>query len=169
MKIMNNRASHPSNCKHHIPPQSGTALLLKKGEVLRIIDPAGEQVADVVAFSKDDSEEFLSSGRTIEYAGTIYLTKCHTLYSNRSNPMFHIINDKVGHHDFLLTPCSRETFKIIYNYHDDHPSCFANLVAHLSAYGIRPDQIPTTFNVFMNVQVAADGTLTIAPPTISCW
>lgn len=92
-------------------------LLLKKGDVLRIIDPCGEQVADLIAFSKNDPEEWLSSGRSIDYANTIYLSTGHTLYSNRSNPMFRILEDMVGRHDFLLTPCSPETFKIIYNNH----------------------------------------------------
>lgn len=139
-------------------------LLLKKGDVLRIIDPCGEQVADLIAFSKNDPEEWLSSGRSIDYANTIYLSTGHTLYSNRSNPMFRILEDMVGRHDFLLTPCSPETFKIIYNNHAHHPSCFANLVAGLAQFGIAPDRIPTTFNIFMNVQVAIDGALTIAPP-----
>lgn len=148
----------------HIQPQSGTGLTLRRGQILRIIDPNGEQVSDLMAFSAGDHNEWLSSGRSIDYANTIYLTTGHTLYSNRSNPMFKIIDDKVGRHDFLLTPCSPETFKIIYNNHAHHPSCFQNLVDSLGEFGIKPDQIPTTFNVFMNVQIATDGELTIAPP-----
>lgn len=153
----------PSSC-HHIHPQSGVGLTLRRGEILRIIDPQGEQVSDLMAFSASDRNEWLSSGRTIDYANTIYLTTGHTLYSNRSNPMFRILEDKVGRHDFLLTPCSPETFKIIYNNHAHHPSCFQNLVDAFDQFGIKPDQIPTTFNVFMNVKIAENGELTIAPP-----
>jgi uncharacterized protein YcgI (DUF1989 family) len=148
----------------HIERQSGTAFILKKGQILRVIDPLGEQVSDLMAFAEHDLDEVLSSGRTIDYANTIYVTKGHVLYSNRSNPMFTIVEDQVGRHDFLLTPCSPETFKIIYNNHAHHPSCFANLVDHLGLFGIKPDQIPTTFNIFMNVSVAANGELTIGPP-----
>ena len=147
-----------------IAPQSGTGFILRRGQVLRIIDPTGEQVSDLLAYSHDDHDEWLSSGRSIDYANTIYLTAGHILYSNRSNPMLRILTDKVGRHDFLLTPCSPETFKIIYNNHAHHPSCFQNLVEHLAPFGIAPDRIPTTFNVFMNVQIAPDGELTIAPP-----
>ncbi len=150
--------------RHHIAAQTGTGLKLCRGQVLRVIDPTGEQVADLMAFSASDRDEWLSSGRSIDYANTVYLTTGHTLYSNRSNPMFKIINDKVGRHDFLLTPCSPETFKIIYNNHAHHPSCFQNLVHNLAQFGIAPDQIPTTFNIFMNVGIAPDGALTIGPP-----
>lgn len=148
----------------HIAPQTGTGFILEKGKILRVIDPLGEQVSDLIAFNRHDIDESLSSGRTIDYANTIYLTTGHTLYSNRSNPMFSIIEDQVGRHDFLLTPCSPETFKIIYKNHAHHPSCFANLVENLGEFGIQPDRIPTTFNIFMNVGISPDGELSIDPP-----
>ena len=150
--------------RYHLEPQTGVGFTLDKGQRLRIIDPLGEQVSDLIAFARADMQEWLSSGRSIDYANTIYLTTGHVLYSNRSRPMFTLLEDKVGRHDFLLTPCSPETFQIIYGNHAPHPSCFANLAANLAQFGIAPDDIPTTFNVFMNVVVAPDGTLTIGPP-----
>jgi len=139
-------------------------LIVQRGHWLRITDPLGEQVSDLTSFGKDDPREWLSSGRTIDYANTIYLTSGHTLYSNRSRPMWTIVEDSVGRHDFLLTPCSLETFTILYGTSGHHPSCFENLVTHLAPFGIAPDTISTTFNVFMNVDVSATGELTIRPP-----
>ena len=150
--------------RRHLPPQTGTGLLVRRGQLLRIIDPTGEQVSDLTSFSHDDPSEWLSSGRTIDYANTIYVTAGHTLYSNRSRPMWNIIEDTVGRHDFLLTPCSPETFTIIYKTTAHHPSCFENLAQNLAPFGIAPDAIPTTLNVFMNVVVQPDGTLEILPP-----
>ena len=148
----------------HLAPQTGTGLLIQRGEFLRITDPQGEQVSDLTSFGRDDPSEWLSSGRTIDYANTIYVTTGHTLYSNRSRPMWTIVEDTVGRHDFLLTPCSPETFTIIYKTTAHHPSCFENLVQALSPFGVEPDRIPTTLNVFMNVEVAPDGELRILPP-----
>src|SRR5438105_6999298 len=51
-----------------LEPQTGTAFELKKGQTLRIIDLEGEQVADLIAFARDDKSEWLSSGRSIDYA-----------------------------------------------------------------------------------------------------
>ena len=150
--------------KYHLEPQTGIGLTLKKGQLLKIIDPQGEQVSDLTAFSLEDKAEWLSSGRTIDYANTIYLTTGNLLYSNRSRPMFTIIEDTVGRHDFLLTPCSPETFKIIYDNHEYHPSCFENLHTNLAQFGITPDMIPTTLNIFMNVIVQPNGELKIDPP-----
>lgn len=150
---------------HHIEPQTGIAFRLAQNQLLKIIDPQGEQVSDLIAFAGEDKSEWLSSGRSIDYANTIYLTTGHTLYSNRSRPMFTIVEDAVGRHDFLLTPCSPETFEILYPEHRGyHASCFENLHTNLARYGITPDMIPTTFNIFMNVVVLPSGELRIDPP-----
>ena len=151
--------------RYHLEPQTGIGLRLERGQVLRVIDPEGEQVSDVVAFAAADTGERLSSGRSIDYNNTVYLTTGHVLYSNRSNPMFTILEDTVGRHDFLLTPCSPETFEILYEGHEGyHPSCFENLATNLERFGIAGDDIPTTFNAFMNVDVRPSGELEIGPP-----
>lgn len=147
-----------------IEPRTGTAFRLTRGQRLRVADPLGEQVSDLTAFVHDDPREWLSSGRSIDYANTIYLTAGHLLYSNRSRPMFTIESDDVGRHDFLLTPCSADTFRILYGHATPHRGCFGNLAAALAPFGIPPDAIPTTLNLFMNVVVAATGDLTIGPP-----
>lgn len=150
---------------YHLAPQTGVAFTLVRGQMVRIIDVQGEQVSDLTAFNRVDTREWLSSGRSLDYANTIYLTTGHTLYSNRSNPMFTILEDRVGKHDFLYTPCSPETFSILYGHQGEHPSCFGNLVENLAPYGITPDEIPTTFNIFMNVDVLPNGELKLGPPT----
>lgn len=151
---------------HRIPPQSGAGFRLKKGDVLVVIDPQGEQVSDLMAFAADQPQEWLSSGRTFDYNETIYLTTGHRLYSNRSRVMFTLLRDDVGRHDFLLTPCSTETFELLYppGTAEGHPSCFGNLVKALGPFGIEPDQIPTTLNIFMNVLVDETGKVHIGPP-----
>ena len=139
--------------------------MLERGDVLTIVDPEGEQVADLVAFAADDPREVLSNGRTFDYEQTIALSTGNRLWSNRSRPLLTIVRDDVGIHDFLLTPCSRDTWRICYGGdHDDVPGCFGNLAAALAGHGIEPDAIPTTFNVFMRVKTSPDGRLCVLPP-----
>jgi uncharacterized protein YcgI (DUF1989 family) len=148
-----------------IAPRTGTAFKMRAGQTLTVIDPQGEQVADLLCFSADDVGEALSSGRTLDYASRIYLTTGDPLYSNRSNVMLEIIEDMVGRHDFLLTPCSKETFRIIYGDTDPHQGCFGNLAGALEPYGVHPDAIPIAFNCFMNVPVdATTGAISVLPP-----
>jgi uncharacterized protein YcgI (DUF1989 family) len=151
--------------RHEIAPRSGVAFELTAGQRLRVIDPRGEQVADLLAYNRHDIGEALSSGRSLDYASCIYLTTGHSLYSNRSNVMLKIVEDMVGRHDFLLTPCSAEMFRILYGESEPHRGCFGNLAAALAPWGVVPDAIPTAFNVFMNVPVdAATGRLRVDPP-----
>jgi uncharacterized protein YcgI (DUF1989 family) len=148
-----------------IAPQSGHAFTLNKGQVLRVIDPEGEQVADFFAFAAEDPRCWLSSGRTIDYASRIFLSTGDILYSNDSRPMVTVVADTAGRHDFLLTPCSQEMFEILYKHQGHHPSCFENLYTSLARYGIKSHQISTTFNIFMTVDVAADGVVTVGVPS----
>lgn len=150
---------------YEIPPCSGSAFHLAKGSLLRVVDPCGRQVADLVAFAQENPGEVLSNGRTFDYASTIKLTTGHVLYSNRSRPLLTIVQDDVGVHDFLLTPCSRDTWRLCYGDRgDERPGCFGNLADALACFGIGPDDIPTTFNVFMNVAIESDGRFEVRPP-----
>lgn len=148
-----------------IPPRSGVAFTLKKGQQLTVVDVEGEQVADLMCYNLHDKKEYLSSGRTMDYAETIFLTRGHPFYSNRSTIMFDMTEDTVGRHDFLLTPCSAEMFRIIYGHTEPHRGCYGNLCAALEPFGIAPDEIPTTFNIFMNVSVdGSTGKIAVLPP-----
>ena len=77
------------------------------------------------------------------------------------------MEDTCGRHDFLLTPCSQQTFDLLYPELGGayHPSCFENLCTGLAPFGVEPDQISTTLNIFMNVWSEPSGELHIDPPT----
>lgn len=148
-----------------VAPRTGIAFEIKAGQRLAVIDPTGGQVADLLAFNRSDVREVISSGRTLDYASRIYLTTGDPLYSNRSNIMLTIENDDVGRHDFLLTPCSEATFRILYNDPAPHRGCFGNLASALAPWEIKPDMLPVAFNCFMNVPVNGEtGTFTVEPP-----
>ena len=148
-----------------IEPRSGVAFALPKGAQLTVTDPEGRQVSDLVAYSAQDIREVISNGRTFDYEETIRLGEGNRLWSNRSRAMLTIVADSVGRHDFLLTPCSSDTFRHFYPDKPVHRGCFGNLAEALAPHGIGPDAIPTAFNIFMNVPVdGASGRLAVEPP-----
>jgi uncharacterized protein YcgI (DUF1989 family) len=147
-----------------IAPRSAAGFELRAGQLLTVIDAEGVQVADLLAYSRDDPREVISNGRTFDYEETIRLTTGHRLWSNRSNVMLTIEADTVGCHDFLLTPCSEATFRHFYPDQPVHRGCFGNLAAALAPWGIEPDSIPVAFNVFMNVPVDVEGKVSVLPP-----
>ena len=148
-----------------IPPRSGTAFRLAEGQVLRVIDAQGCQVSDLVAFAAADPREVISNGRTFDYEETIRLTTGNRLWSNRSRAMLSIVEDTVGCHDFLLTPCSEATFRYFYPDQPVHRGCLGNLAEALEPFGIGADAIPCAFNIFMKVPVdGMTGKLKVEPP-----
>ena len=150
---------------NRIEPRSGVAFELPKGAQLTVCDPEGSQVSDLLAYNAQDVREVISNGRTFDYEETIRLGRGHRLWSNRSNPMLTITSDTVKRHDFPLTPCSEDTFRHFYPDKPLHRGCFGNLAEALEPYGIGPDDIPTAFNLFMNVPVDGEsGVLTVKPP-----
>ena len=147
-----------------IEPQSGIGFKIKQGQTIRIIDVEGEQVVDLFCFADKEVKEKLSSGHTTDYNGKIYLSKGDVLYSNRSNPMFAIIEDQVGKHIMLYAPCSQKMFEISYGVSQAHPNCLENLVTNLEKYGIDASQITVPFNIFMSIDISPDGKIEIQKP-----
>jgi uncharacterized protein YcgI (DUF1989 family) len=148
-----------------IQPCSGHAVELDAGDELVVIDPLGQQVSDLTAFSRDDLEEYLSSGRTIDYASRLWLSTGDVLYSNRSRAMFTILEDTCGRHDFTLTPCSKEMFERLYGEQEGRPGCEGNMAEALAPWGITRDRVPVAFNIFMHVTVdGTTGKIAVLPP-----
>jgi uncharacterized protein YcgI (DUF1989 family) len=102
--------------------------------------------------------------RTFDYGGKIYISKGDVLWSDRSQPMLTVLADEVGRHDFLYAACSLEMYRIQYGVTGYHANCHDNLTSALRELGMTPEPLPTPFNLFMNVDVAADGRLVFSPP-----
>lgn len=147
-----------------IAPRTAKVFQLKKNSFLKVICPLGEQVSDLVCFNLDDLSEHLSNGKTFDYAETIRLTTGNTIFSQRSQPMLTIVEDSVGVHDFLLAPCCQYTMSHFYNITKKVPTCLDNLSGVLRPYGLQTNEIPTAFNIFMNVQVSQEHQLSVLPP-----
>jgi uncharacterized protein YcgI (DUF1989 family) len=149
-----------------IPPRSGVAFPLAAGQRLTVIDPQGTQCSDFVAYAAGDPRHVLSNGRTFDYEETLKLTTGNRLWSNRSRVMLQIVEDTVGVHDFLLTPCSVDTFRHFYPDKPLHRGCFGNLAEALASYGVVEDDIPTALNIFMNVPFDGQtGAIRVDPPS----
>lgn len=146
-----------------LAPQSGTAIVLRAGERLRVIDPQGEQVADLAFFALADPRDSFSPGRTMDYNERLIPQIGDVLYSHRSTPLVRVVADTVGVHDMLLTPCSRVMFERRGEH--NHPSCHENLYRALAPFGLTADDVTATLNVFMDVRVEGNAIRLYAPPS----
>lgn len=161
---MNSNKAYHKIKTHHLEPRTGMAFQVLKDQILRVVDIEGGQVVDLVSYSKKDAHEYLSSPRTMDFNNKVYFSTGDVLYSDRSNPMWTIRDDKVGRHCFIFAPCDQKMFEITYDVTQPHPNCFDNLSKSLAPFGILPAQIFVPFNIFMNARIDNNGEIDIHPP-----
>lgn len=146
----------------HIRPGQGHAVEVKTGQYLQIQTLQGKQVADFVAFSREDAEEYLSTSVTRSGNANIVPRKGLTLFSNRRQGLFEIVEDTVGRHDMLYACCDPIRYEQLGA--PGHANCREALTEALSGYGVGYDRIPTPINWFMNVAILQRGELEIREP-----
>lgn len=153
----------PDSTRHRIPAGHGVALPLREGQIVRVVNTSGTQVVDTWAFGPDDGE-FLSLEHTRELLQRAAFGVGDRLVSNRYRPLLHVLEDtSPGDHDTLIAPCSREMYARM-GAPADHRSCTDNLHEALAAVGRRTATVPSPWNLFMRVPIAADGTLEFLRP-----
>ncbi len=146
-----------------IPPRGYYAREIKKGEVLRIIDLEGQQVADFICFNLDRLEERISPENTINLNGQIYPKVGYVLFSDEASKLMTIIADTCGVHDMTAGACSK--FTNMYRYGiPDTANCRDNLAAGVEPWGLKWKDVPFNMNVFMNCPIEPDGKWSIQEP-----
>ncbi|KRE83746.1 hypothetical protein ASG89_11515 [Paenibacillus sp. Soil766] len=146
-----------------IPATEGLALLLKRGQVIRVTDVEGEQVADFVAYREDDISERLDPSVTMDALHAMKVKPGDIIYSNKYTPMLTIMRDTVGQHDFINSACRPEMYELLYNKRD-HTSCYMNLNNALAQFEIAAPDQHYPFNIFMNTVIQASGQIRVEKP-----
>jgi uncharacterized protein YcgI (DUF1989 family) len=145
-----------------IPARASRAFLARKGQVVRIYDEEGAQVADFYCVAAEQPDEHLSGIVTTQLNKDVYPKVGYPLWSSRRRVMFTIIEDTVGRHDLLMGACSPAGYLLRYGV-TGHVNCMELLQSALAPLGIRTDAAET-FNAFMNVVVGPDGKLNVDVP-----
>jgi uncharacterized protein YcgI (DUF1989 family) len=145
-----------------VAPMSARAVRLSPGDVLRVTDIEGRQVADLVAFNAHDTAEHLSQGFTRANNDKAGLLVGDQLFSNLNSPMLTVVKDTVGVHDLLFPPCSRYLYEHVFGVHGK-TGCREHLTDALEPFGIGFAQVTDPFNVFMNTAID-DGRMAIYEP-----
>lgn len=140
------------------------AFTMRSGNVLRIIDTEGKQVADVVAFNLHDFGERMNNENTMLINGAYNPTQGHVVYSNECSPMFTILRDTVGRNYPGGAMCSERLNYVRYGI-PGTLNCRENLAHALRPWHIDERDIPGCFSPFMNVIHHPDGRAAIEEPT----
>ncbi|EWH09055.1 urea carboxylase-associated protein 1 [Catenovulum agarivorans DS-2] len=140
--------------------------VVKKGQIIRILDLEGNQAADTLFYNANDVSERYSATDTIREQGNLYLTTGSVLMSDECNPMLKIVADTCGRHDTVGGACATESNTVRYALekkcmHACRDSWLL-AIAENEELGLSKKDITHNINFFMNVPVTADGKLTFA-------
>ncbi|WP_396655828.1 DUF1989 domain-containing protein [Microbacterium sp.] len=147
-----------------IPPASGRAVTLAKGDRLRVVDVEGSQVADVVAFAADGEREAFSQSFTRILLDRVDVRVGDSLLTAAGEPLLTVVDDTVGVHDILFGPCNQMLYERVFGV-SGKTGCREHLAEALEPYGIGHERVTDPFNAFMNTRIGDDNRMTILPPT----
>ena len=130
-----------------IPPGGEWSGIVRRGQVLRIVDLEGRQAVDFLCYNAADPSERYNAADTMKVAGTIALTAGHRLYSDMGRPLFTFVTDTVGRHDTIGGCCSAESNELRYGVAGT-PSCRDNFLQALARFGLGKKDIVANVNFF---------------------
>ena len=148
-----------------VPGGHARAFELRQGQFLQIIDLAGGQVADFIAFNLNNHDEKLSPTHIRTSLLSLKFSAGDELRTIFRNPIFMVVEDTVGAHDFMIAACDERRYLVDYGV-ENHRSCVANFEEILEPYGISRTQLPDPFNIFQCTAIEIDGNL-IQQPSLS--
>jgi uncharacterized protein YcgI (DUF1989 family) len=147
-----------------IPARQGKAAILQPGQRVKVINTHGQQVVDTWAFNRDDLTECLSMEHTRAALSRLMARVGDSLVTNRRRPILTLVEDtSPGIHDTLIAACDRYRYELL-GCREYHDNCTDNLAAALAELGLTPPKTPSPWNLFMNIPVHADGSLSFEPP-----
>lgn len=144
-----------------LEPGTGKAIELLRGQVLRIAQIEGGQCVDFNCFNLHDYKESLHTGRTRTVHG-LYPSAGHFMWSAppRERAMAYILEDTANCNDVMFPRCSANLYEGVYGL-PVHTNCHDIQAEAQREYGLTPDDVHDSFNLFMRTGVRPGGELFI--------
>lgn len=154
--------SGPITLDEVVPARAPWDAVVRKGQVLRMIDLEGNQAIDFLMYALADDTERYSAQDTIAAQGNIFLRTGSVLLSNEGRPMATVVGTSVAYHDTIGGACSCESNTLRYGHHTkSQHACVENFLQANGRHGRGKRDMVPNINWFMNVPVEADGALGI--------
>jgi uncharacterized protein YcgI (DUF1989 family) len=136
-----------------LQPGTGKAVEVRAGQILRIAQVEGHQCADFNCFNLHDYKEYMHCGRTRTVHG-FHPSKGDYLWSAppRERAMMYLLEDTYGRNDVLFPRCSAYVYESAYGF-DVHSNCQDIQAEAQREYGLTPDDVHDSFNLFMCTEV----------------
>jgi uncharacterized protein len=161
-----NASISPPLLEELLPGGGHRSLMLKRGQLLRLVDLDGGANLATLLFNADEKSERLNLPDTLKCQHTAKLTAGHCLYSDMGRVLAAIVADSCGWHDSLggvataaevTEQYGRGRYQELRN--DFFRNGTDNLLVELGKWNLGLCDLVMVLNLFSRVDVAADGTM----------
>ncbi len=142
-----------------VPRRSGRAYEVKAGEYIQVVDIAGRQCSDFIAFSAraldKGQERFIDSTVTRTMVGRAYPNPglSDKFYDQDNQPLVQILQDSCGRHDSFGLACTARVYEN--KGFPGHVNCSTNISDAMGPWGVAPRAAWPAINYFFNTQIDA--------------
>jgi urea carboxylase-associated protein 2 len=144
--------------------------VLKRGTVLRIVDPTGAANVGALFYNWENPTERYNMPDTLKAQHIARLTRGDVLYSDMGRILCSIVGDTVGWHDPLsgcgnAATVARKYGEARYQEHrnDCHKNAYDSFVVELAKYGLTARDMTAPVNFFSKVAVDESGGMGFVP------
>ncbi|WP_028009094.1 urea amidolyase associated protein UAAP2 [Solimonas flava] len=147
---------------HVIPATQPWSGVVRRGQILRIVDLEGQQAVDTLFYNAADFSERYSAQDTLRAQNAAYVSTGTRILSSEGRTMLTVIADSCGAHDTSAGACSCEANTVRFGEHTRYMhACRENFLIEVAKHGMDKRDIVGNINFFMNVPVEPDGRLAI--------
>ncbi|MGR3501643.1 DUF1989 domain-containing protein [Pseudaestuariivita sp.] len=147
-----------------VPARAPWSVVLKAGQMLRLIDLEGQQAIDFLCFGTETHKgqtERYHMPNTIKVPKKLTLEQGSVLRSQFARPMMTVMADSCGGHDTIFGCCSFAVDEVRYG-KTNAACCQKNFEDEMARHGLGPEHVVANVNWFMNVPIGADGFVEIS-------
>jgi uncharacterized protein len=143
-----------------VAPQSGQAIGVGRGELVRVVDVEGHQVGDMWAIDAADPGRWLSASHTRDRCERLFPAMGEQFRDQLGEPILQLATDtSPGLHDMLFPPCDPPLYQS--RGLPGHPNCRDNFLATVASAGISLPVVPDPVNLFQDSGPQPDGRLAV--------
>ncbi len=151
-----------------IKPGAATAYTVRAGEYIQVLDVAGRQCSDFIAFDLAalDRNEELDLDQTVTrtlngkaYPGPGLFSK---FFNRQMQPMLEVVRDTVGRHDSFALACTGRYYES--QGYFGHSNCSDNMSRALADFNVAPRPGWPAINFFFNTAINAHQQMTLDEP-----
>src|SRR6266478_3455968 len=141
--------------REEVPGDWYANVRLRRGEALRIADPAGQSSVSMIAWREEETSERINCADTVKVQWSAVVSRGRVILSDMGRVMFSLIEDTSGAHDLMVGGSSPASAAAAYGAASRNTQ--ENFTAGAAKVGLGPRDIPPCVTFFAPVAVDPAG------------